>query len=156
MERPQTHDRRRFLTRVIGSIQAAIGGTVAFVVGGSINAPVQGRGDLWLPAATLGDLLPGEPTPVMLRVTRDDGYTQVIDRRVVFLVKTSDTQVTALSSTCTHLGCRVGWDAEAQVLRCPCHGGIYDRTGQVIAGPPPKPLEVLRTRVDGVQVFVEA
>ena len=88
-------------------------------------------------------------------MTRDDGYTQVVDRRVVFLVKTSDTQVTALSSTCTHLGCRVSWDVDGQVLRCPCHGGIYDRTGAVIAGPPPEPLPTLRTRVDGDQVLVE-
>lgn len=155
METPQKHDRRRFLARVIGSIQAAIGGTVAFVVGGAMAAPFQRHDDNWLAAATLGELIPEEPTPVMLRVTRDDGYTQVVDRRVVFLVKTGDTQVTALSSTCTHLGCRVSWDAEGQVLRCPCHGGTYDRTGAVISGPPPGPLPMLRTRVDGDRVLVE-
>jgi menaquinol-cytochrome c reductase iron-sulfur subunit len=155
MRTPPNHDRRRFLSRVIGSIQAAIGGTVAFVVGGAINVPFQRHDDNWLAAGTLRELIPDAPTPVMLRVTRDDGYTQVVERRVVFLVKTGDARVTALSSTCTHLGCRVRWDAEGQVLRCPCHGGIYDRTGAVIAGPPPEPLPTLRTRIEGDQILVE-
>jgi Rieske Fe-S protein len=155
MQTPLSQDRRRFLARTIKSIQGVIGGTVTFMVGGAISAPFRRHEDNWLAAATLAELIPGQPTPVMLRVTRDDGYTQVVDRRVVFLVKTSDTQVTALSSTCTHLGCRVSWDVDGQVLRCPCHGGIYDRTGAVIAGPPPAPLPTLRTRVDGDQVLVE-
>jgi Rieske Fe-S protein len=87
-------------------------------------------------------------------VTRDDGYSQVVDRQVVFLVK-NGAQVGALSSTCTHLGCRVSWDAAAQVLKCPCHGGVFDRTGAVKAGPPPSPLPSIATRVDGNQVLVE-
>jgi quinol---cytochrome c reductase iron-sulfur subunit, bacillus type len=155
MQTSLSQDRRRFLGRAIKAIQGAIGGTVALMVGGAISAPLRRHEDNWLAAATLAELVPGQPTPVMLRVTRDDGYTQVVDRRVVFLVRTGDTQVTALSSTCTHLGCRVSWDAEGQVLRCPCHGGTYDRNGAVIAGPPPKPLPTLPTRIDGNQVLVE-
>jgi Rieske Fe-S protein len=147
--------RRRFLGRLIKSIQGAIGGTVALVVGGAMTAPFGRHEDNWLDAAPLDQLGVGEPTAVMLRVTRDDGYTQAVDRRVVFLVKTTDTQVSALSSTCTHLGCRVSWDAEEHVLRCPCHGGTYDRTGAVLSGPPPEPLPTLRTRVDGNRVLVE-
>jgi len=62
--------------------------------------------------------------------------------------------VTALDSTCTHLGCRVSWDREREELRCPCHGGVYDRTGAVKAGPPPAPLATIATRIDGGQVLV--
>jgi Rieske Fe-S protein len=85
---------------------------------------------------------------------RDDGYRQIAERRTVFLVRTADT-VTALDPTCTHLGCRVSWDAVARELRCPCHGGVYDHMGIVKAGPPPAPLPRLTTRVDGTQVFVQ-
>ena len=86
-------------------------------------------------------------------MTREDGYSQVVDRQVLFLVKSGD-QVTALSSTCTHLGCRVSWDAAKGVLRCPCHGGVFDRTGAVKAGPPPSPLASIETRVEGNRVLV--
>lgn len=109
----------------------------------------------WWPAAELADLADNEPTPVTIRVTREDGYSQVVDRQVVFLVKTSPSQVTALSSTCTHLGCRVSWDPAAHAIKCPCHGGVFDRTGAVKAGPPPAPLATITTRLEGNQVLVQ-
>jgi len=153
---PDAPERRQFLARVITTIHAVIGGTIGVILGGAILSPIFGkRQENWLTAANLADLPENRPTPVTIRVAREDGYNQVIDRRTVFLVKTGDAQVTALDSTCTHLGCRVSWDAEAQVLRCPCHGGVYDATGAVTAGPPPAPLATLTTRIEGNQVLVQ-
>ena len=37
---------------------------------------------------------------------------------------------------------------ETQQLKCPCHGGTYDRDGQVTSGPPPEPLARFATRVE--------
>lgn len=148
--------RRRFLSGVIATIQGAIGATLAFLLGGAAAAPAFGtRRTNWWPAAAIDDLADNEPTPVTIRVTRDDGYGQIADRQVVFLVKTGPAQVAALSSTCTHLGCRVSWNASEQVLKCPCHGGVFDRTGAVKAGPPPAPLATIATRFEGDQVLVQ-
>ena len=152
----ETPDRRKFLARVINTIHGIIGGTVGVVLGGAILSPMFGRRqENWLTAAHLADLPDNRPTPITLRVAREDGYNQVIDRRTVFLVKTSESDVLALDSTCTHLGCRVSWDAETQLLRCPCHGGVYDATGAVKSGPPPAPLARLSTKIDGEQVLVQ-
>src|SRR5688572_23780271 len=151
-----TPDRRRFLSRVISTIQAAIGGTLGVILGGSIVSPgLAKRQETWLPAGSIGALPQGEPTPVMIRIAKQDGYTQVVERRTVFLVKTGEQDVTALDSTCTHLGCRVSWDSASQELRCPCHGGAYEKTGDVKAGPPPGPLARLATRVDGDRILVQ-
>ncbi len=148
--------RRRFLGGILGAVQALIGGTLGVVLGGAVVSPALAtREERWLPAARLRDLPQNEPTPVTLRVAREDGYTQVVDRRTVFLVRTGESQVTALDSTCTHLGCRVSWDAETKELRCPCHGGVYDRTGAVKSGPPPAPLASIVTRVEDEQVLVQ-
>jgi menaquinol-cytochrome c reductase iron-sulfur subunit len=152
--------RRRFLSGVITTIHAAIGGTLAIVLGRSILSPSFARRQAsWLPAGPLSDLIDNEPTAVMLRRAREDGYAQIVDRQVVFLVKSTGTggepQVVALSSVCTHLGCRVSWDAEREELRCPCHGGIFDRAGAVKDGPPPAPLARLQARIDGEQVLVQ-
>ena len=126
------------------------------VAGGAVISPrLAGRQENWFPAGQLATLRDDEPTLVSLRVARQDGYREVVDRRTVFLVKTGPSQVTALDSTCTHLGCRVAWDPAAKVLRCPCHGGVYDRTGAVEAGPPPTPLAPIVTRIDGDQVLVQ-
>jgi quinol---cytochrome c reductase iron-sulfur subunit, bacillus type len=152
---PEDVRRRRFLSRAFAVIQTAIGATVAFVMGGAVIGPAFGaKRANWWPAATLADLVDGEPTPVTIRRAQTDGYRQTVNREVVFLIKTSD-KVTALSSTCTHLGCRVAWDAEAALLKCPCHGGTFDRHGVVKSGPPPAPLAALATRIEGGQVMVE-
>jgi quinol---cytochrome c reductase iron-sulfur subunit, bacillus type len=148
--------RRSFLAAAVNTIQGVIGGTLAVLLGGAVVGPsFLRRRETWLKAGSLDALSEGEPTPVTIRVSRQDGYTQSVERQVVFLVKSGE-NVTALSSTCTHLGCRVSWDAEAKQLKCPCHGGVYDRTGAVIAGPPPAPLATLMTRVDGDQVLIQA
>ena len=148
--------RRRFLARILQSIHAVIGGTIAIVTGGAVLGPsFLRRQATWLSAGSVTDLADNEATPVTVRVTRQDGYTQAVDRQVIFLVKSAG-GIKALSSTCTHLGCRVSWDTDAKQFKCPCHGGVYDKTGAVVAGPPPAPLASLMTRVDGDQVFVQA
>jgi len=151
-----SNGRRRFLAGVITAIQAAIGGTLAVILGGSILSPsFARRRENWLNAALLRDLPDNEPTPVAVRVAREDGYAQVVDRQVVFLVKTGESEVTALSSTCTHLGCRVSWDPDSLTLKCPCHGGVFDRSGAVTAGPPPAPLARIQTRLEGDQILIQ-
>jgi menaquinol-cytochrome c reductase iron-sulfur subunit len=56
-------------------------------------------------------------------------------------------QYVALSSRCMHLGCPVRYVPAAQRFICPCHGGVYDFTGQVVGGPPVRPLDRFYTRV---------
>jgi Rieske Fe-S protein len=147
--------RRTFVVRVIQSIHAVIGATLAFVVGGAVVAPsFTRRQSTWLPAADLAGLEEGTPKPVALRIARADGATDVIDRRVVYLVRHGN-DVRALDSTCTHLGCRTRFNADSKRIECPCHGGMYDANGQVIGGPPPSPLQTLPTRVEDDRVFVE-
>lgn len=139
---------------VIG-VQALIAGAAGVVLGGAVVSPGLVRRDqTWLPAGKVADLVPGQPLAVAIRVARQDGYAQVVDRRTVFLIRNGDA-VTALDSTCTHLGCRVSWNAETKALMCPCHGGVFDMTGAVTAGPPPTPLRPVETRIDDGQVMVQ-
>ena len=148
--------RRRFLAGVITTIHGAIAGTLAVVLGGSILSPsFARRREGWLRAIDLNELMDDEPTPVTIRRARDDGYAQIVDRQVVFLVKTGESNVVAISSTCTHLGCRVSWNADEKQFHCPCHGGKFDRDGAVTGGPPPAPLPTLATKIDGEHVLVQ-
>jgi Rieske Fe-S protein len=68
------------------------------------------------------------------------------------LVRSQDGEYLAYSRKCAHLGCSVDFDSARRCLACPCHRGIYDaRTGYVIYGPPPRPLDqiVLQMRAGG-------
>ena len=68
------------------------------------------------------------------------------------LVRTQDGEYVAYSRKCAHLGCSVDYDSARRCLACPCHRGTYDaRTGYVVFGPPPRPLDqiVLQMRAGG-------
>jgi menaquinol-cytochrome c reductase iron-sulfur subunit len=148
--------RRRFLGSITTGILSIIGGILGVLGGGAVLWSTVRRQEDWLPASDLHELPDNEPTAVTLSMTRLDGYKETLERRTIFLVKTGEAAVAAFDSRCTHLGCLVAWDPQAHVFRCPCHGGVYDRTGAVIDGPPPDPLIKVATRVDGNRVLVHA
>jgi thiosulfate dehydrogenase [quinone] large subunit len=56
----------------------------------------------------------------------------------------------AYDAVCTHAGCTVEYDPQYKLLVCPCHGGAYDPAhgAQVVAGPPPTPLQQLPITID--------
>lgn len=68
------------------------------------------------------------------------------------LVRAADGEYLAYSRKCAHMGCSVDFDNARRCLRCPCHQGAYDaRTGYVMYGPPPRPLDqiVVQMRAGG-------
>ncbi len=57
------------------------------------------------------------------------------------VIRPSADRFVAYSAVCTHQGCRVDWSQSQQVLRCPCHGAVFDaKDGSVLQGPAPSPL----------------
>lgn len=153
---PAPSGRRTFLTRVVVAVQAVIGAAVTYVVGGAALAPsFAAHRRSWQRAAAVSDLADGTPTPITLRLIRQDGYRQVVDRRIVYVQRIEGGKVRVLDSTCTHLGCRTRYDAASKHFLCPCHGGVYDVDGTVLDGPPPAPLHTLEARIDGDHVVVQ-
>lgn len=53
----------------------------------------------------------------------------------------------ALYWKCPHLGCTVPWAPDEDHFHCPCHGSIYERTGQNIAGPAPRPMDYMEMTI---------
>lgn len=70
------------------------------------------------------------------------------------LVMRTPESIRAFSLICTHLGCTVEWQADKKEFYCPCHDGRFDEFGDVLAGPPPIPLEQIPVRVEGDAVTV--
>ena len=68
------------------------------------------------------------------------------------LIRTLDGELHAFGQKCTHLSCPVYFERAHQRLECPCHDGAFDAsTGNVLYGPPPRPLDPIKleVRADG-------
>ncbi len=62
-----------------------------------------------------------------------------------------ETQIYALKTVCTHLGCTPNWLEAEQKFKCPCHGSGFYKDGINFEGPAPRPLEryAIRLADDG-------
>lgn len=70
------------------------------------------------------------------------------------LVRSPDGELHAFNAVCTHLECTVQYKADTSKIWCACHNGMYDLQGNVISGPPPRPLERLVVNLRGDDVVV--
>lgn len=78
----------------------------------------------------------------------------IIYAGVPAIVLRTAASIKAFSLICTHLGCQVQWQPASMEFYCPCHDGRFDQFGEVIAGPPPVPLEEIMVTLDGERVIV--
>jgi Rieske Fe-S protein len=132
-----------FVTVVGGMLTAGVASLVGLVAAPTrLTTP-----RTWRRAAAPDDLAGNQPLTVVLTARDADGWYETKKQSVVFLDR-DGSGYRALSATCAHLGCRVRWDATQAKFLCPCHGGVYDRQGNVLAGPPPRGLERLNVRVN--------
>lgn len=65
------------------------------------------------------------------------------------LVRTAEGELRAFNAICTHLDCTVQYKTDTSQIWCACHNGVYDLAGNVVSGPPPRPLERLTANLRG-------
>lgn len=74
------------------------------------------------------------------------------------LVTDTGADIVALSDICPHLGCKVHYEAGQGRFVCPCHGGVFEKDGTAIAGPPAdegKNLKRYAVQRVGENLFIE-
>lgn len=67
-------------------------------------------------------------------------YEGASAREGAWIRRVDEERFVAFSIYCTHTGCPVRWHESSQLFLCPCHGGAFDKDGEVASGPPPGPL----------------
>jgi len=70
------------------------------------------------------------------------------------LINTADGELRAFSAICTHLTCTVNYEGDTGTIYCPCHNGRFDLAGNVLSGPPPRPLDAYEVEVSGGDIYV--
>lgn len=81
-------------------------------------------------------------------------FTYPAEGDSAILIRASDGSYHAFGQKCTHLSCPVHYAKENDRLECPCHEGAFDaRTGDVLYGPPPRPLDRIPLKIHNGEVF---
>jgi len=153
---PDDVSRRRFLSGII----AAVAGAVATLVGVPAIAYIASPGfkeqnpSQWLTLGPVTGLTPGIPTGFPFARKIKDGWTETSQTGVAFAVTHDGQNVKVYSDVCTHLGCRVTWHEDRQMYISPCHNGLFSIDGEVLGGPPPRPLDQFQTRIENGQIKI--
>lgn len=114
----ELYDPRRLHARDVGPMAKLQGKVAKHFVGGRLGS-----------GPDLDDVVPG--TGAVLKV---DG-----ERCAVY--RDDAGALHAVSATCTHLGCVVGFNDAERAWECPCHGSRFAIDGAVLQGPANTPLE---------------
>jgi menaquinol-cytochrome c reductase iron-sulfur subunit len=152
----QNVSRRSFMVRAIIGIGAFIGAAVAVPLAGFGILPVlQKKEPGWSDAGTVAELAPNEPQERRFAQTVRTGWQEERVERTVWLVKRPDGSITAFAPNCPHLGCGYRWFGQDRQFKCPCHASLFDIDGKVLAGPAPRGLDGLETKVEDGRVMVK-
>jgi Rieske Fe-S protein len=148
--------RRNFMGMAIWTIGGSIGlgmgiPAVIYVVGPAVQG---GAAEEWFPLGSISKIEIGVPTLFKVTVERQTGWIVNTAEVSVYVLTENGRDFVAMSNICTHLGCRVRWISEQEEFFCPCHNAVFDREGEVVAGPPPAPLERYDVKVENDQLYI--
>lgn len=151
-----TPNRRKFL-----KLATAIGGAVAALLAGipalrAFTSPLfrSSRRQSWIKLGEVDFFEIGAPTKFDFVQTVVDAWVESRVLRNVWIHTVDGVNFTVYSGRCTHLGCSYGFAEKEGVFRCPCHEGVFDlKTGGVLGGPPPRPLDRLEVKIENGVLF---
>lgn len=133
----------------IKAATAVVGGVIGLVLGipvvGYLIDPAlrSGAKEGWMPIGKLEDIPVGIPSPFSFTSVQVNGWERTSTNHGGFVLRKSEDpqDLLILNSRCTHLACTVNWKQEADAYLCPCHDAKFGKEGEVLDGPPPRPLD---------------
>ncbi len=126
---PDGTSRRQFFIKLgMGSLAAVGAGTAVFAY--QFLSP----NVLYEPSPVVNAGKPDQYPPDSVTLDPEHGIYIVRDPQGFY----------SIQAICTHLGCLTAWNAELNLIACPCHGSKFKRDGTKVAGPAPKPLPPLK------------
>jgi menaquinol-cytochrome c reductase iron-sulfur subunit len=147
--------RRSFFVKTTAFLSSLIGISLAIPFLGYVIGPALGRRPQdWVSLGKADQLPVDEPQALDYTMTVKDGWQKSQVTKGTWAVKRPDGQITVYSPICPHLGCGYRWDQKDRLFKCPCHGSIYDMEGAVKAGPAPRPLDTLPSKVENGELYV--
>ena len=117
----------------------------------AVGASLEEGAHTWVTVGPADKLTADDFKRVVYQFRTRDAWREVTKEGLLYARMDEAGEPFVVAATCTHLGCNVSWRKAESRFACPCHAGFYDPDGNVISGPPPRPLRRLETRLkDGV------
>jgi Rieske Fe-S protein len=160
MSSSNTHEfsRRDFIKGTAAAISGLIGAligipSIAYLLSPAVKS--QGESDAVIALGPLSNYPIGIPTRFDFTQTKVNGWERTATNYGLYVVRKSENEVRVFSDVCTHLGCRVTWHEDQKHYISPCHDGHFGILGDVVSGPPPRPLDEFTTKIEGGELFVQ-
>jgi Rieske Fe-S protein len=136
-------NRREFSTIMmtfLGTIMGVVTGLplVGYIISPAVKSK---KSDDWISLGLLENYEQGVPTLFSFTRTKQNGWERTTNSYGVYVLRENETKVKVLSNVCTHLSCRVTWSVGTKTFNCPCHDARFDIDGNVLYGPPPRPMD---------------
>lgn len=150
----QDLSRRKFAGTLVYLLNGLIGSALAVPSFLYLLWPKRAEAAGWTRLLPISDLAVNTPQEVSYDLVRLDGWKISRERAMAWVVKTSDSEATALHPRCTHLGCLYRWDGALNEFTCPCHASTFRLDGSVTAGPAPRALDRFETKIEAGILYV--
>jgi Rieske Fe-S protein len=149
--------RRDFIKGAAIMIGGAIGALIGLPSAAYLLSPAveAAEADAWISLGALDKYPPGTPTLFEFTRTRVNGWERTAISYGAYVLREGGPVVHVYSNVCTHLGCRVRWRPDLKHYVSPCHDGHFEMHGGVVSGPPPRPLDEFKTRIQEGQLYIE-
>ncbi len=139
---------------MFGSV-LALGGGVAALVAGFVGSAFGRRSKpAWIRVGAAEDLPSDTFQKVVVTQQKTHAWIEKMVPLTIYVKDLYPKDPVAFLSVCSHLGCSVSWNKDEKNFKCPCHGGTYDEKGEVVSGPPPRPLIRLETKIEDEIFFI--
>jgi menaquinol-cytochrome c reductase iron-sulfur subunit len=156
MNDKQELNRRDFMSIATWAIGILIGAglgipAVAYIIGPALR---EEDALAWIRLGSISKVELGIPTLFKAKIERQTGWILNEEEISVYVLTENGRDFVAMSNICTHLGCRVRWIKDQEQFFCPCHNGVFDKAGSIVAGPVPRPLDQFEVKVEDDQLFI--
>lgn len=153
---PGRTSRRSLLKQASYALSGLITLAIGWPLAGALVGPIFRKAQLsYAKVKALTGIPDNVPVKLSFPLHTQDAYMRHVAFHSVWVVKHSQSAVTVFSPICPHLGCRYDWFPSAHHFVCPCHGSVFSLTGEVLAGPAPRPLDKLPHRTEQGVLYVE-
>ncbi len=156
METTRRFSRRDFMALGTVAIGALISASmtipaVAYIIGPALQRREEQE---WILLGSASKVMLGTPTLFKVTIERQTGWILDQQELSIYVLTDNGREYIAMSNICTHLGCRVRWIGEQDQFFCPCHNAVFNKDGEVVDGPPPRPLNRYEVKVEDDQLYI--